>query len=524
MKTAMKRLFSLMLVAVLLVSAVPFQASAAVGDKISIIWYDEAGKELGKTEVTPKTGATSAKNMKDYAFMPDYDRYEWTIEQVVVEPGGHVKSKDEAIEAPATVHIYIAPVTPPSTPTACQTCGKIHDGECARCDDCHELVDDCTCNDPCNTCGKVHKGECDRCPDCHELVDACTCKDEHDTIHWEVKYKEGGDAEKSGSFTPNGETAKVSDILYYHVFKENNDWLDRYECTKVWSNKKQENVTYWGEVPEGDTISIVLTPKNQKPDGNKPGRPEGPGHKPESKYESITWEIKDEIGGEVRDSGTYSLKTSSIRAETLLSYASNHSHYWTKEFECIKIWSSEQQKEITTKDDIQEGDTVTFVLQPLKRLRDLWLYIYTNDNLKTPAKRVLLNDYKRIVSDGVVDKYEILSVIDDYYHAASSKKGIVWEGMYKTYASKHDDNLVFAERYNKLTSKLSGLNEDRKENVTIIKAHVTGIAKSSSSSSSGTADSSNPKTGDMIFMPAAILGVSASALAVLFYLNKKRAL
>ena len=46
---------------------------------------------------------------------------------------------------------------------------------------------------------------------------------------------------------------------------------------------------------------------------------------------------------------------------------------------------------------------------------------------------------------------------------------------------------------------------------------------SSSSSSSSTADSSNPKTGDMIFTPVIIMGASAVCLAVLFFLNKKRA-
>ena len=64
-------------------------------------------------------------------------------------------------------------------------------------------------------------------------------------------------------------------------------------------------------------------------------------------------------------------------------------------------------------------------------------------------------------------------------------------------------------------------------NVTKIHVLITGAsANSSSSSSSGshsTADSSNPKTGDEIFAPVMILGLSASALAVLFYLNKKRA-
>ena len=56
-----------------------------------------------------------------------------------------------------------------------------------------------------------------------------------------------------------------------------------------------------------------------------------------------------------------------------------------------------------------------------------------------------------------------------------------------------------------------------------IDVRISGTAKSGTSGSGYTADSSNPKTGDAIFAPVMILGLSASALAVLFYLNKKRA-
>ena len=58
----------------------------------------------------------------------------------------------------------------------------------------------------------------------------------------------------------------------------------------------------------------------------------------------------------------------------------------------------------------------------------------------------------------------------------------------------------------------------------VYEVYVSGSRKTSSSgSSSATADSSNPKTGDMIFAPVAVMGLSVSALAVLFFLNKKRA-
>ena len=57
-----------------------------------------------------------------------------------------------------------------------------------------------------------------------------------------------------------------------------------------------------------------------------------------------------------------------------------------------------------------------------------------------------------------------------------------------------------------------------------IDVRISGTAKSSSGSGSGAAaDSSNPKTGDMIFTPVVVMGTSVACLAVLFYLNKKRA-
>jgi len=54
--------------------------------------------------------------------------------------------------------------------------------------------------------------------------------------------------------------------------------------------------------------------------------------------------------------------------------------------------------------------------------------------------------------------------------------------------------------------------------------HIMLIDNGSNGSGSGTvADSSNPKTGDAVFTPVIVMGASVTALAVLFFLNKKRA-
>ena len=59
------------------------------------------------------------------------------------------------------------------------------------------------------------------------------------------------------------------------------------------------------------------------------------------------------------------------------------------------------------------------------------------------------------------------------------------------------------------------------EGTTKIYVYLTG-SSSSSSSSSSKADSSNPKTGDNIMMATSVMALSASALAVAYFYDKKR--
>ncbi len=149
-------------------------------------------------------------------------------------------------------------------------------------------------------------------------------------------------------------------------------------------------------------------------------------------------------------------------------------------------------------------------------LKDLWLYIYTNKNMTEPAKRIQISGHL-IGYDGVIEKGEVLSIIDDYYKATDSSKGIIWKGMYLSSATTASSNMTFVS--GQLYDTLYGVTEERYKDVTVIMARVDGVG----AINSYTADSSNPKTGDMIMAPVAVLGLSASALAVLFFLNKKRA-
>ena len=124
-----------------------------------------------------------------------------------------------------------------------------------------------------------------------------------------------------------------------------------------------------------------------------------------------------------------------------------------------------------------------------------------------------------IAADGAVNMKEVRNVVNYYYNAIDGDDGILIDGIYI------DDSVyslwmsyVHDSKYN----TVEGLYEAAYQNNDVRLTVVIDNAKLASNSSSK-ADSSNPKTGDMIMAPVAIMTVSASLLAVAFYMNKKRA-
>ena len=147
-------------------------------------------------------------------------------------------------------------------------------------------------------------------------------------------------------------------------------------------------------------------------------------------------------------------------------------------------------------------------------MKDIWLYIYVNNDIVQPAKRVLLNNYT-IVNDYVLSKAEIMTVVDDYYAAANANTGIVWKGAYRETTNITALDFVAGRDETPIT----GLDVDRSLNTVVIKVRVTGV----NAIGGGVADSSNPKTGDSIYTAMVVMGISAASLAaVMYFYNKKR--
>lgn len=142
------------------------------------------------------------------------------------------------------------------------------------------------------------------------------------------------------------------------------------------------------------------------------------------------------------------------------------------------------------------------------------LHIHIDGNTKTAAKIVpyYVAPAKGEFNMKTIDMY---SLYDRYYHYDDS-----CDKIYGWYDSEEWKNYCANRAAHAATSYM-----DIEENGQY-DFHIMLINKgdsSSSSSSSSKADSSNPKTGDMIFNAVTVMGASAACLATLFYLNKKRA-
>ena len=140
----------------------------------------------------------------------------------------------------------------------------------------------------------------------------------------------------------------------------------------------------------------------------------------------------------------------------------------------------------------------------------VYLNIYVNGNVSTIAKKVDIT--KGIAADGYVDLEDVKNVVKSYFNAKDSD-GILYDGLYIFDGS-------FGGQYTTDVGRVDGygnINEDRK----LSTVNINVMIKNAVAKGSVAADTSNPKTGDMIFLTVTALVASAGALA-LVYANKKR--
>lgn len=459
MKNAMKKLMSLVLVAVLLVSAVPFAASA---DTATIT----IRPKVGDTESTPITysmpdgkGSQEVQYLLAAAFSADW-RDNYTFETCWLKAtGANYCNLGDMIPAGSEIVLKVNAIPVQEEPTPDP--------------------------DPVPAANKVtivvKKDGVEGTPYDVEIKDAST------TVQNLITFKVNA--------------AEIAGMDFAAAYVSNRGYIELNDAVNA-----------------GEKVYIAFTT-------------------PATKVEPINIVVKVESSDNVVWSGEKvpaNGKTATV--ENLLTYAWNSA--WEDVYVVDHVWSHEQQKNVARGAAIEAGDTVYFMLKEKSTnnnnnnnnnngadddyvvdeewMKDIWLYIYTNNDLVQPAKRVLLNDYE-IIKDHVINKSNALSVVDDYFKATNSNNGIIWKGMYR------ETNDITAMQFVQQLGRddyIDNLDVLRSKGTVVIKVRVTGVT----AKTSATADSSNPKTGDEIYMAVTVLGLSAASLAAVAYVYSKKRL
>ena len=140
----------------------------------------------------------------------------------------------------------------------------------------------------------------------------------------------------------------------------------------------------------------------------------------------------------------------------------------------------------------------------------VYLNIYKDTTVGSPDKRVEIT--KGAALDGTVTLSEVKNVVKNYYTAKDSDC-ITYDGLYIAEGNWVADYVAVTGKYDSIDAG------SMSQTGTVYINVMIGNAKAKTTS---TADSSNPKTGDDIFVPVMVMGLTASALAAAYVFGKKR--
>lgn len=166
-----------------------------------------------------------------------------------------------------------------------------------------------------------------------------------------------------------------------------------------------------------------------------------------------------------------------------------------------------------TRNTLITEDTVVYAKWERKYNYEVTLKLYTNGNTNTVVK--VVDAFAYIQDDGILSNSEVTAIAKQYIES-NNNAPITAYGPFES-GSEWDNFCKYQNRY---STKDQYLAVDDPAAVVHVMVHNAKINNSSSTGKK--ADSSNPKTGDMIMVPAAVMGTTVSALAVMFYLKKKR--
>ena len=181
----------------------------------------------------------------------------------------------------------------------------------------------------------------------------------------------------------------------------------------------------------------------------------------------------------------------------------------------VEAWYEDaDMTRLVSRDAVVTGNDTYYAKWKQVAAYNVSVVIFTNGNKQTSRYTLDLFEWAQ---DGEITLTDIKAAVAKYGIEANNAAGL---SVYGPFTPNQWISYVDHDYYRNTAEKVKVYTDQ----VTVLYAMVHNVKINNGTTSSGsTADSTNPKTGDMIYMPVAVLGLSASALAVMFYLKKKRA-
>lgn len=317
-------------------------------------------------------------------------------------------------------------------------------------------------------------------------------------ITLQIKFGSNSNVSKTFTKTPDNGTATVSNMLTYWY---DQSWNDNFNCTKAWSKQQQKDIGVNGTAKAGDTVTVILETKGSKPtDPTKPTTPV-------AEYIDVIVNVD----GATKVNTSVKAKSASI--DQLLknlvgdNWASVYKFdYWTEE--------GQPYKYANVNSVVAAGKRITINLvggTSKHNTNKVMLHVFLNGNTSTVyASYNITGD---LAQDYKVTYNEVKSYLMNRYKAKTDA-GLDLDGLY--YVTGNWVGNYFQD--NKATT-IDDLDWELEKGY----VHINVMLNNATAKTSSNADTSNPKTGDDIYMTVTVMGLSAAALCAVYYISKKRA-
>ena len=524
MKNTMKKLLSLVLVAMLLVCAVPFQAAATEADAKTVkvnVYVDDVLTADKTLTVKPGESVTLTKELGESLVKSDKAFVKWTGASGN-EANGQVIPY-EKIPADYSVNLYVKKVVADTRVDAKVPVKIFVDGSYVRDGEITVPVDGSVkltkelglklvkedkefvkwtgASDNEATDVTINYAGIDDGYFLKLFVNTKKVEEPAKVITTYIVDDKGNAISSDTNFEPaNGKSAVISDIMTWRWLK---GWENSYEFVTAKSIEKGSKLTASTTINVGDTVTITVKAKS--------------GSTPEAGTVRVTF-----YGTDGKAVSTYNVtsgsKIDSKKVSDAQSKADNKTGYTFKGWKIDNkgdLYTSAQVAKLVIKGNVDfyaylEKDTTTTNNKfPYK----VYLHIFKDNKVDDPAKTI--NITEGIALDGKVTLDEVKTVVKNYYTAKTSD-GIKYDGMYLAKGNWVGNFVNDTQKY----TTIEDTNEMRKESEVHINVMITNA--NAKSTTTEKADKTNPKTGDMIFIPVIFMVVSGAAIAGVYFYNKKR--